>query len=560
LSSGEHQESCAECGSPLGAGQHYCLNCGARAGEPSRLLETLLGRSPGEQSPGDTGAPAAPLSEPAAPPAGGPPRPALRMPPPRISALLLALFLGFGVVLGYAAARPQGGALAADAGSRLKLVLPSARSTSRGGSAEGGSASSGSSSTSTTSTTSSSEAPSTEPQSTPAPSTAATKTTSSKSGAGTEGGSESGAGSGSESGSSKPSASTASKLPPIKHVFLIALSDEPYAAAFGPISTAHYLTHTLEARGELLVHYDAVAHEELANELALLSGQGPTAETAADCPNYSAIVPTGIGAQEQVLGDGCVYPASTQSLPGQLTARHLTWRAFIQGLEEPGQPAGACAHPALGQPDPSAEQGAGTGAYATFRNPFVYFSAISGAPACAKDDVGIGALKSALATPKLTPALSYIAPDRCHDGNPTPCTAGAPAGMGPADSFLAQVVPEILASEAYKQGGLIVVTVDEAPSSGEYADSSSCCGEPLFPNQAGQVAGLAGLSPRGGGAVGALLISRYVKGATTNQEPFNHFSLLRTIEDLFSLKHLGYAALPGVKSFAPSMFTAAPSK
>ena len=99
-----------------------------------------------------------------------------------------------------------------------------------------------------------------------------------------------------------------------------------------------------------------------------------------------------------------------------------------------------------------------------------------------------------------------------------------------------------------------MITVDEAPSSGEFADSSSCCGQPLFPNVPSRSPAGA---PRGGGAVGALLLSPFVKAGTTNEEPFNHFSLLRTIEDLFGLKHLGYAGLSAVKSFEPSMFTAA---
>jgi len=99
-----------------------------------------------------------------------------------------------------------------------------------------------------------------------------------------------------------------------------------------------------------------------------------------------------------------------------------------------------------------------------------------------------------------------------------------------------------------------VITVDEAPSSGELADSSSCCGQPLFPNVPSKSAAGA---PRGGGAVGALLLSPFVKAGTTDEEKFNHFSLLRTIEDLFGLKHLGYAGLSTVKSFEPSMFTAA---
>ena len=178
----------------------------------------------------------------------------------------------------------------------------------------------------------------------------------------------------------------------------------------------------------------------------------------------------------------------------------------------------------------------------------MYFESIVASPACATDDVGLEAPRGRPRDPARTPNFSYIVPDRCDDGNPTPCTAGAPAGVAPAGTLLAQVVPEILASKAYKENGLLVITVDEAPSTGEFADSSSCCGEPLFPND--PLKSITG-APRGGGAVGALLLSPYVKGGTTSQEPFNHFSLLRTVEDLFGLKHLGYAGLAAVKSFEP---------
>ncbi len=329
------------------------------------------------------------------------------------------------------------------------------------------------------------------------------------------------------------------------------LSNQPYAAVFGPASTSPYLSGTLEKKGELLVDYDAVAHEELPNEVALISGQGPTVETAANCPTYTEIASTGTGEDEQVLGAGCVYPKSTPTLPGQLASKHLTWRAYVQGIDEAGSPAGACAHPALGQADPTSGQAPGSGTYSTFRNPFVYFASITGSPSCAGDDVGLSALSHDLSSAKATPNLSYIVPDRCHDGNPTPCAPGAKAGLGASEAFLKTVVPQITASKAFKEDGLLVITVDQAPSSGEFADSSSCCGQPKFPNVPAKTTSL---TPRGGGAVGALLLSPYVKAATTNQEPFNHFALLRTIEDLFGLKHIGYAQLPKVKPLQPSMF------
>ncbi len=537
---------CQDCGSPLAPGQRYCLECGARAGGRSAELDALLARI-GDRAP-------APLSH--APtdetPEGGEPvlagarswATALSLPRPRISALLVLAFLGFGVLLGNVASPAPRATLAASARQQLKLVLPAA------GSATPASPASPSSSSSSN-TASNTEPPEAEAQETPAPAPPAkTTTTPAKQTTAKGGESEAKAGESEKGSSSAQASAPAKKLPAIKHVFVIMLSDQPYAALFGPESQATYVAHTLEKQGELLTRYDAVAHEQLANELALISGQGPTEATAANCATYSDIAPATIAADEQVLGNGCVYPSSTQTLAGQLTAKHLSWRAYIQGTDEGGAVA-ACSHPTLGAPDPTSAQG--SGAYATPINPFVYFHSIIDTPGCATDDVGLNQLRIDLENASKTPSFSYIVPSRCHDANPTPCTPAAPAGVAAADSFLQQVVPQITASKAYKEAGLLVITTDEAPSSGEYEDSSACCGQPQFPNLP---AASNGLSPRGGGTVGALLLSPYVKGASTNQEPSNHFALLRTIEDLFKLGHLGYAALPAVKSFEPAMFTA----
>jgi hypothetical protein len=336
-------------------------------------------------------------------------------------------------------------------------------------------------------------------------------------------------------------------------VFVVMLSNEPYATAFGPASPAHYLTGTLEKQGELLERYYAVAHEELANRIALLSGQGPTEATATNCSTYSDLSQTGAGADGQVLGNGCVYPASTGTLMGQLTAKHLSWKAYIEGINEGAAPQPPCAHPAQGAADPSAAQSAGA-TYQTLRNPFVYFHSITGSPACAANDVGISALKGDLASEKRTASFSYIAPGPCDDGSPTACAPGNTPGMMAADNFLKRIVPEILSSKAYKHGGLLAITVDEAPATGEYADSSSCCGQPRFPNLPAPT-GAAALSPQGGGQVGLLLLSPFVKGGRLVQSTYNHFSLLATIEQAFGLSRLGYAGLSEVKPLSPSLFS-----
>jgi hypothetical protein len=336
------------------------------------------------------------------------------------------------------------------------------------------------------------------------------------------------------------------------------LSDQPYAATFGPQSIAPYLSRKLERRGALLPRYYGVAHEQLANGIALLSGQGPTPATVANCPVYLDVSPATVSGEEQVAGDGCVYPATTATLPGQLEIKRLTWRAYVQGADEAGATAPACGHPAIGQPDPSTAQPGGQ-PYATSGNPFVYFRGLIEDPSCALNDVGLSSLKADLSAAKRTPNLSYIVPDRCHDASPGPCPGGGPGGLAAADGLLAQVVPKILASPAYRHGGLLLITTDAAPSSGEFADSSSCCGQPRFPNLPPATGVAASLPPEGGGQVGALALSPFIKPGTTSQEPYNHYSLLRTIEDLFGLKHLGYAAGAHVSSLQASLFAAMPS-
>jgi hypothetical protein len=340
-------------------------------------------------------------------------------------------------------------------------------------------------------------------------------------------------------------------------VFVVMLSDEPYATALGPSSPARYLTGALEKKGKLLLRYYAIAHEELANGIALLSGQGPTEATAVNCPTYTGIAPASAGADGQVLGKGCVYPASTSTLMGQLAAKHLSWRAYVEGIDEGLGGPPACAHPASGAVDPSASQpSAQTAApsFQTWRNPFVYFQSVVSSPACAADDVGMSALKGDLASEKRTASFSYIAPGPCDDGSPTPCAPGKASGMVAADRFLSKIVPEILASKAYKQDGLLAITVDQAPSSGEFADSSSCCGQPHFPNLPAPT-GAAALSPQGGGQVGLLLLSPFIKGSGLVQETYNHFSLLATIEQAFGLSRLGYTGLSTVKPLSPSLFS-----
>jgi hypothetical protein len=317
-------------------------------------------------------------------------------------------------------------------------------------------------------------------------------------------------------------------LPEAKHVFVVMLGTGGYEETFGESSTSPYLKEELPAQGELLENYFAIAPGELANKIAVLSGQGPTLATAAGCPTYGDVLPGSESAEGQVEGDGCVYPATTKTLIGQLSEAELTWKAYREGAE-------GCPAPPT---DPSTPPDAS--------NPLLFFHGVFDSPDCAETNLGLPELATDLKAPaEKFPALSYL----------------SPAPETPADKFLELVIPQIKESLAYKDGGIVAVTYAQAPQEGENADASSCCISPDYPNlptPAAEPPATGPVKPSGGGGrVGLLLISPFVEPGTTSETYFNHFSLLAAIEELFSLEKIGYAAEPAITGFDESIFNAA---
>jgi len=54
------------------------------------------------------------------------------------------------------------------------------------------------------------------------------------------------------------------------------------------------------------------------------------------------------------------------------------------------------------------------------------------------------------------------------------------------------------------------------------------------------------------------VLSRYVTPGSTNDTPYNHYALLRSLEDLFGLSHLGYAGAAGLRPFGADVYNAPP--
>jgi len=312
-----------------------------------------------------------------------------------------------------------------------------------------------------------------------------------------------------------PASTTTRPTAQVAHVFVIALTTTSYRAAFGPGSVAHYLNGKLRRKGVLLTGYRTLGGSELPDYLAMVSGQAPNADTRGDCATYAEFSGSFTPASDgQVPGPGCVYPDTVLTVADQVTASGKQWKAYLADMGS-----SSCVHANSNAADDATLPGAGSD-YDTRHNPFIYFHSLLDLGGCASNDVGLQDLTKDLRKAKRTPTYAFIAPGLCGEPSAGACPDGRPTGLAGEDAFLKQVVPAILASSAYKQGGVLMIVFAKAPAT----DGS------------------------GPARTGALILSPKVKAGSTVSTRYNPYSVLRSIEDLLGYTPLVHAST--AKSFA----------
>lgn len=320
----------------------------------------------------------------------------------------------------------------------------------------------------------------------------------------------------------------------IKHVFLISLVSSGYQAAFGTTgSTMPYLNGTLRPKGLLLSNYSVLSEATTPNGVAAISGQPPNAATKADCPTLVEFPSTATTSSAGVLaGEGCVWPVATNTLAGQLSVAGFTWKAYLEGMVDPttGEPAN-CVYPG-----PEEEEVIEPGGYADRLNPFTHFHSLLDVGECAEGDVPITELKKDLKSEAKTPNLSYISPDLCKAGVAGQCPEGSADGAAAADEWLAEVVPQILESPAYKEDGLLIISFGGVNPAAPVAEGETPPPTPPNPLK-----------------TGAVLISKFITKGSNDAAPYNPYSLLRSTEELFGLNLLAKAGDTKTKTFAPEL-------
>jgi hypothetical protein len=365
----------------------------------------------------------------------------------------------------------------------------------------------------------------------------------------------------------------------VKHVFIITLENKNYAQTFGSTTAAPYLATTLANQGALLQGYYGTGHVSLDNYVSMVSGQLGTPQTTSDCSTYADFNQTepGLTTAGQAIGTGCVYPVGVKTIADQLNTAGLTWKGYMEDMgNDPTREAATCGRPTLNTADltqvaeaPNASVPLGDN-YASRHDPFVYFhSIVDNATYCNQHVVNYSALAADLASVSTTANLTFITPNLCDDGHDAPCANGAAGGLASINTWLQTAVPMILNSPAYKQDGLLIINFDEGNYTAGVVNGSyvltfpgvPCCGEVLGPNlpaypqtisAPGYTLTYAGY---GGDNTGAVLLSPFITPGTVSTTPYNHFSMLRTIEDIFGLTHLGYAATAGLQPMGTDVFT-----
>jgi hypothetical protein len=476
-------QPCAACGAPLAAEQRYCLSCCERRG-PRRLDPLAHAR-------------AATAAEGAPPPAvtARPPATAWPLPSRRVASVATLLMLGFGIVAGAAAGPHADATLASASRSPMIVVGPppaAAAAAAQPAPSEPESADAAPTDTPDTSDTPDASAPDTSTPDTSAPDTSAPESSTPDDGSSQDTDTDGSAPDGGEE-QQTPGGDDSSTTPaeaPFKHVWIVALTGHTMDEVVADPSPMPYLSGTLRPKGLLLAGYKPALPGGLANLIALVSGQRPTAQQRGGCPSYDDV--------DLDARTGCVFAKDVETLPGQLTEAGKTWRAYVEDSDA-GQPPDTCRHPVPG----------GALEPVMARNPYLFFHAIVDTPNCAANTAGTSRLVPDTEDAESAPSLSLVIPNACHDGADQPCTPGVPAGPAAADGWLKEQLEPLLASKAYKDGGLVLLTFDTGPDATK--------------------------------PVGALLISDAVEAGGTDDGDYRPANLLRMLEDGFALDPLGRA-------------------
>ncbi len=259
------------------------------------------------------------------------------------------------------------------------------------------------------------------------------------------------------------------------HIAVIVLENTEYGQVIGS-SAAPYI-NDLARRYSLATGSYAITHPSLPNYLALTGGS--TFGIASDCT-------------------GCSVPGA--GLAGQLDAKAISWKAYMEGLPRP------------------CFTGAEAGEYVKKHDPFVYFRALVRDRSVCDRVVPLSQLAVDESDGAL-PRFLWITPNLCHDAHD--------CSISEADRFLKGLLPSLLARLG--KNGVLFLTFDEGTT------NDACC------------------KLAAGGHVVTIAAGPGARHGARLSTPVDHYSLLQTIEDLLGVARLRGAACVCTPSLGPML-------
>jgi hypothetical protein len=284
----------------------------------------------------------------------------------------------------------------------------------------------------------------------------------------------------------------AAPFPRYDHVFLVIFENHGYGQIAGNAAAPTF--NRLAKRYGLATSYFSVTDPSAPNYVAMLGG------------NFFGIA-----------DDNAYYTRTVAkpSLISQLDAAGLSWKGYYQGMPYPAF-AGIC-YPNRCNGIPDIDP-----VYAAKHNGILYFKSVQDSAADRERMVPFEELTLDLGNEP--PAFSYVIPDMCHDmhGAPVYCIDSGNPGdvddnrlVAEGDRFLDELVHEITRAPFWSRGNnAIIVTFDQ----GADGDTRGCCD-----------------AVPGTGQVFTVVITSHGPRGLGDNTPYNHYSLLQTLQRTFGL-------------------------
>jgi len=292
---------------------------------------------------------------------------------------------------------------------------------------------------------------------------------------------------------------------PVKHVILVMVENKSYDQIIGS-KDAPYQNGLAKSCG-LATNYFGLTHSSSANYLGLSAGK------------YPAQSPRGCGSVAK-----CTDPVD--NLYHQLAQAGDTWAGFMEGMPS------------------NCDRRSVPNVYKIGHDPMLFYP--DDQVSCPADDVHLSSLTARsgpfyadLQNPAKLPSFTWVTPDESHDGE---LGTSATQQMRAIDTFLSTLVPLITSSASYQAGNtLLLITYDEGSGPG-YKIGEDCialknasCHVPLF------------------------VVYPCTKAGAANGLFFDHYSITKTVENLFHLSLLGHASDSGTRSLVNEFGIPAPS-